>query len=155
MVSTNYFGTVSMIPELAKMDFFSGDDDVTSLDLPKIYFDGMRDLYEEDYAYDWLMDSVIMAKDQYVIKFTESTTNEVLLKDMNGESAWLNGQVALMLGVDITEQEDIRVLKEYFVEVYDLEKSEKKRGKVVFEEPSPMSEYEFSEFGKFYLAGSC
>lgn len=155
MISTNYFGTVPMVPELAKIDFFSGDDDVTSLDVPTMYFDGWRDLYEEEPGYDWILDSVIMIKDHHVTKFTESTCNEMLLECEDGESRWINGVTAQVVGADITEREGIRVLKEYFVEVYDFEKGEKKKGKVVFEDASPMSEYEFSKFGKFRLAESC
>ena len=155
MISTNYFGTVPMVPELAKMDFFSGDDDVTTLDVPTMYFDGWRDLYEEEPGYDWIQDSVIMIKDHHVTKFTESTCNEMLLKCEDGESRWISGVTAQVVGADITEREDIRVLREYFVEVYDFEMGVKKRGKVVFEETEPMSEYEISRFGKFCSEGSC
>ena len=154
MINTNYFGTVPMVPELAKIDFFSGDDDVTSLDVPTMYFDGWRDLYAEEPEYDWILDSVIMIKDHHVTKFTESTCNEMLLECEDGESRWISGVTAQAVAADITEREGIRVLKEYFVEVYDFEKGEKKRGKVVFEEPSPMDEYDLREFGKFCPANS-
>ena len=154
MISTNYFGTVPMVPELTKIDFFSGDDDVTSLDVPTMYFDGWRELYEEEPGYDWTMDSVIVAKGNNVVKFTEVTCNEMLLKCEDSESRWISGVTANAVGADITEREGIRVLKKYFVEEYDFEKCEKKRGKVVFEESSPMDEYELSEFGKFCPANS-
>lgn len=153
MISTEYCGTVPMIPEFEKMDFFSGDDDVTSLDVPKIYFDGVRELYAEDYMYDWILDSVIMVKDDHIVKFTESTCNEMLLKDEDGESVWVDGVMAQIVGADVTEREDLRVLREYWVEVYDLKKGEKKRSKVVFEESSPMDEHDFIMLKRDYDAG--
>ena len=149
-----YCGTVPMIPELERIDLISDDDEVCDFKVPTIYYEGLSDTCEEEPVYDWLMDSVMLVKNQYVVKFTESTTNEVLLKDVNGEREWVDGQEARLWAVDIENREDVRVAKEYIVEMYDLEKGEKKRGKVVFDEPSPMDEYELSKIEKFCPAAS-
>ena len=155
MTNSYYLGTVPMLPDLEKIDVFADDDDVSRFKVPTIYYEGMSDTCKEEPVYDWIMDSVFMVKDQYVVKFIESTFNEVLLKDEKGESEWVDGRLAGIWGIDIEGREEIRVAKGYIVKMYDLEKGEKKRGKVVFEVTSPMSESELSELRKFYPAGSC
>lgn len=149
MTNSYYLGTVPMLPDLEKIDAFVDDDDVSRFKVPTIYFEGMSDTYEEDPVYDWLKDSVILIKNQYAVKYIESTFNEVLLRDNNGDCEWVNGKLGEIECIDIEGREDTRVAKEYFVEMYDLEKGEKKRGKVVFEVTSPMSECDFRELKKF------
>ena len=150
MTNSYYLGTVPMLPNLEQIDIFLDDDDASRFKVPSIYFEGISDTYEEEPVYDWLTDSVMMVKNQYVVKYIESTFNEVLLKNDNGESEWVNGKAAEILGIDVENREDVRIAKEYFVEMYDLEKGEKKRGKVTFEETSPMSEYDYSELKNTY-----
>ena len=155
MTNSYYLGTVPMFPDVEKIDVFLDNDDVSRFKVPTIYFEGMSDTYEEEPVYDWLKDSVLMVKDHYIVKYIESTFNEVLLRDNNGDCEWVNGKFGDIVCIDIEGREDTRVAKEYFVEMYDLEKGEKKRGKVVFDVTFPMSESELSELRKFYPAGSC
>ena len=153
MANFYYTGMVPMLPELDKVAFNTNDDTVCGFKVPPICYGVMSEKSDES-VYDWRVDSLVMTKNQYVMVYVESTFNEVLLKNLDGEKEWVNGKVADIVGIDIGGREDVRVAKEYFVDLYDFEKGEKKKGKVVFEDASPMSEYEFSEFGKFCTAGS-
>lgn len=154
MATLCYEGRVPMFPELDKIDFYSNDDDVCCFKVPQICYEALCESCEEEPAYDWSMNSLVMAKSQYVVKYIESTGIEVLLENKYGESEWVKGKIAEILDIDIEGRENVREVTEYFVEVYDFEKGEKKRGKVVFDSPSPMNEYEFSEYGKFCTARS-
>ena len=155
MANMYYEGMVPMCPEIDKMRIISEDDDVCCFMVPAIYYKVMNEVNEEESVYDWRMDSLVMANKQRIVKYIESTCIEVLLKDKNGELDWVNGKLAEIVGIDIEGREDARVAKEYIVEMYDLEKGEKKRGKVVFDEPSPMSEYDFLDLRENYSATCC
>lgn len=154
MATLCYEGRVPMSPELDKIDFYSNDDDVCCFKVPKIYYGVVQESCEEEPVYDWRMDTLVMAKNQCAVKYIESTGIEVLLENKYGEREWVKGKIAEILDIDIEGRENVREVTEYFVEVYDFEKGEKKRGKVVFEEPSPMDEYDLREFGKFCPANS-
>ena len=150
-----YEGMVPMFPYVDKMKIDTNDKNVCCFKVPAIYYGAMSESFEEEPVYDWLIDSVTMVNNQKVVKYIESEFIEVLLKDKDGKPTWLNGKIAEILGIDVAEREDVRVGQEYIVEIYDFERGEKKRGKVVFNEPSPMSEFDFNELAKYYPAGSC
>jgi hypothetical protein len=150
MATLYYEGKIPMFPELDKIDFHSNDDDVCCFKVPKIYYEKLCESCEEEPVYDWCMDFLVMVNNQHVIKYIESTGIEVLLKNKYGESEWVKGKIAEILGIDVDGREDVRKTTEYIVEMYDLEKGEKKRGKVVFEETTHMSEYEIDELKQYY-----
>ena len=143
-------GSVSMIPDLDRMDIYSDDDKVCCFEVPGIHYTVMSETCEGDPSYVWRSDSVTVVNNHHIVEYIELTSTEVLLKNQNGESEWVNEKAAEIVGIDIGNRENVRVVKDYFVEINDLEKGEKKRGKVVFEEPSPMSEYDFSKHEKCY-----
>ena len=150
MFSFYYDGTVPMFPDVDNMKIDTNDKNVCCFKVPAIYYGAMSESFEEEPMYDWLVDSVTMVNDQKVVKYIESEFIEVLLKDKDGEPTWVNGKIAEILGIDIERREDVRVGHEYFVEIYDLEKGEKKRGKVTFEETSPRDEYDFADLKNCY-----
>ena len=143
-----YEGKVPMSPNWDEIELCSNDDNVCCLMVPKIYYGVVQESCEEELVYDWRMDVLAMVKNQCAVKYIESTGIEVLLKNKYGESEWVKGKIAEILGIDIEGSEDVREVTEYIVEVYDLEKGEKKKGKVVFEETSAMDEYDLREFGE-------
>lgn len=142
MLELNSYGVVPMIPDMKKANIECDDDDNTLFKVPQMLFNGRRDICEEEPAYNWDLDSVFIIKDKCVVKYTESTTYEVLAKDIDGKLEWLDGKVAEIMGFDIKGYEDIRVAKAYSIEKYDLEKSEKSKYKITLEETSKMSDYD-------------
>lgn len=153
MLELNSYGVVPMIPEMKKAYMECSDDDNTLFKVPQMFFDGRRDICEEEPAYNWDLDSVFIIKDKCVVKYTESTTYEVLTKNDDGEPEWLDGKVADIMGFDIEGYENIRVAKAYFIEKYDLEKSEKSKYRVTLEETSSMSQYDYYTLSDFLKEG--
>lgn len=143
MLNLDSYGVVPMIPEMEKAYMECSDDDNSLFKVPQIYFEGRRDICEGKPAYNWDLDSVLIIKDKCVVKYTESTTYEVLIKDDKGKTEWIDGKVAEIWGADIENYEDIRVSKKYYVERYDLEKAEKSKYKVTLEETSNMNDYDY------------
>ena len=143
-------GSVRIKPEKEKMDFVCEDEDEgVSLEVPRIYYEGVRDVDEEDSCFSWTTDSVAVVRGNHILKYTESTTYEVHMKGDRGESVWLNGAVAAIQGIDVDGRDDIRVSKEYWVEEYDLEKSEKRKYSVSLASISAMDKCDFYNIKSF------
>lgn len=142
--------SVRMKPEKEKMDFVCEDEDEgVSLEVPQIYYEGANNVDDEDPCLSWMTDSVVVVRGKRILKYTESNTYEVQLKDEKGESSWCNGSIAAIQGVDIDGCDDIRVSKEYWVEEYDLEKFEKKKYRVSLENISAMDKCDFYNIKSF------
>lgn len=139
MYSCYYNGLVPMKPEMEKLDYICEGE--CSFKVPKIYFDGAGETCT-DSMFNWETDSVIVIKGSRVIKYAATTFSEVLLKAEKDESVWLNGGLADILGADVNDVEEVRPTNEYRIEEYDLEKSLKRRYKVILEETLDIDEYE-------------
>lgn len=135
------YGLVPMKPEIEKIDLINDDD--CAIEIPKIHFEFHIDTDEEQSAHNWYLNSVFVSKDNCVVKYTEATASEILLEDEDGKTVWLNGKEAEIIGIDIEGFIDIRERKDYKIEMYDIDKSEKRRYKVILEETSNMNDYDY------------
>lgn len=136
-MSNYYNGLVSMKAEMKKADYICEEE--RSFEVPAVYYEGGGDENEET-VFSWDTDSIFVVKNQKVIKYTKSTFSEMLIRDENGQTSWLDGRIANILGVNVNDSEDTRVSNEYRIEEYDLQKSIKRRYKVVLEESLDMDE---------------
>ncbi len=139
----NYYdGKVSMKPDMSKMDYICEDE--YSFEVPEVYFESTGEENEKN-VFDWNSDSILVVKNKRVIKYTDTIFSKILLKDTKGKTEWLDGRIANILGVDVDDAEDIRESKEYRIEEYDLEKSQKRIYKVVLDETVDMSDIDICE----------
>lgn len=147
MSSTIYEGMVGMKPEFKNRHFFSGDDDFT-YQIPKVYFECMGECDHSDLAFDYRDDSVMMLKGDRIVRYTERNCYEILMTNLNGRTEWVNGGLAECLGWDVEYIKDIRPTTIYWVEEFDLSKSEKKRYKVVLESTSKLEDFDARQIKK-------
>ena len=89
--------------------------------------------------------TLFVVKKSKLIKYTTSISSELLIKDEYGESRWIDGRLANVLGVDIYDADSSRTTKEYRIVEYDLEKSQKRKYKVILDETVDMNENDICE----------
>ena len=136
-----YEGMVSMKPEIENRHFFSGDDDFTYR-VPQVYFECQGEIDHSQSVFDYSCDSVIMVKDNRAIKYTERLSNEILMTDLDGHTAWVDSMIVDCMGGDDDGVSDIRASKSYWIEEFDWNKSEKRKYRVVLEEITQLEEYD-------------
>lgn len=141
MYSCYYNGLVPMKPEMKNVDLVCEDDEC-SFEVPEVYFEGTSETHEQESMFNCDTDSVLVHKGKRIVKYTESTFFEILLIDEKDETNWLDGRLANILGADVNDVEEVRPTNEYRIEEYDLEKSLKRRYKVILEETLDIDEYE-------------
>ena len=141
MSNTSYDGVVGMKPAMENRDFYSGDDDFTYR-VPQVYFECQGEINHSQVGFDWREDSVLMVKDNCVVRYTEIDHYEVLLTDSDGRTDWVDGQVADIIGLDIEDAADIRPAKSYWIEEFDFRNAVKRKYKVILEETSKLEEYD-------------
>lgn len=141
-MSNYYNGKVSMKPDMNKFDCVSEDGCIFKI--PEVYFSEAGEIHEED-AYNWDVSFLTVVKDTSVVKYTTSNFSEMLIEDDYGVPSWIQGRMANMLGVDVCDADAFRENKEFKIEEFDLEKSIKRRYKVILEETSDMNEFDFRE----------
>ena len=138
MYGIYYEGVVPMKPEMKKKDFVS--DDEFSYQMPKTYFWCAGEVYDQATAFTWSDDSLLVVKDNCVVKYSESKFHDVLVVDEEGKKGWLENREAELYGFTNENIEDNIERKRYVVEEYDLEKLEKRTYQVVLETISPMND---------------
>ena len=140
-MSNMYEGMVGMKPEIEKRDFFSGDDDFTYR-IPQVYFEYHGDVDHSQKVFDSRGDSVIMVKDNRAVRYTEFDYHELLMTDPNGQTEWVDGRLADIMGWDIEDVSETRKAKSYWIEEFDWNNSVKRKYKVTLESTSKLEEYE-------------
>ena len=138
MYGIYYEGVVPMKPEMKKKDFVS--DDEFSYQMPRTYFWCAGEVYDQATAFTWSDDSLLVVKDNCVVKYTESKFQDVLVVDEEEKKGWLENREAALYGFTNENIEDNIERKRYVVEEYDLEKLEKRKYQVVLETISPMND---------------
>ena len=138
MASHNYMKRVLMKPaeEENKNEIH---DEGYPFSYPKVYLEGF---YEDstDFLMSFDAESIIFVRGKRVVQYTDFSFQEALGKDENGHEAWLGGGE-----YSPTKEEDCpetRVVHEYRIDEYDIDKMEKKRYKVVLEEVLPINVYD-------------
>ena len=122
--------SVPFIPEMKKADFITENEGINSFKLPEVYYDGYSDTSDES-MFDCNVDSVLIKRDKHFAEFAEISCFNVLVKDENGDSNWLDGVAAKILGVPANQVIEVREEKEYRVVAYDIEKNLKRVYKVM------------------------
>ena len=149
----NYYnGSVPMKPEMEKKDFVCEDD--VCYQVPQVYFGCIGELSDCTSAFDWNDEFIIVVKDNVILKYTESTFCETLVKDPDGENNWMNGSVASFSGYDDEDVQDVIERKLYTIEEYDFNKFEKRKYKVIYEETSSINDLNYCEL-KHYVNEKC
>ena len=138
MIRNYYEGSVPMKAEVEKKDFMSEDE--FCYQMPKMYFECTGEVYDSQSVFQWSDDSLIVMKDNYIVKYTESKFRDVLVKDVNGESAWMGCRLADVCGFTDQDVEDSIERKRYVVEEYDLDKAEKRTYSVILKRTAGMSD---------------
>ena len=134
-----YTGLVPMMPIMEKRDFVGEFYDYNmSYQMPEVYFECEGEVADSESAFEWNNDSLVVVKDNCIVKFTDSKFCDVLVKDAEGKSEWLECRLADIYGLDEEDVEDFVARKRYTIEEYDLEKREKRRYQVVLEETIKM-----------------
>lgn len=141
--------SVPMKPEMEKANITIKDED--TFDIPSIHYDGCVFADDEEFMFDWGIDSILIKQADHIVKYSEISSYDVLLKDEDNESAWYNGAAAENLGATKEDIVDFRPTKEYQIEKYDLEKSLKYRYKVILEETSEMDEFDHLALEKHFI----
>ena len=131
-----YEGLVSMKPEMEKKHYIC--DDETAYPIPMVAFECAGETSENPSGFDWSQDSVIMYRNNRIIKFTEYISNDVIVVDENGEKVCMEGRTADFCGWQISDVMDSTQTKRYQIEEYDLDKSEKRKYKITLEDSSPL-----------------
>ena len=143
--------SVPMKAEMKKAGIAILDENMDSFELPSIYYDGCNFAYDEEFMFDWAADSVLVKRAGRIIKYSEITSYDVLLKDEDSESTWYKGAAAEIWGATKDDVIDFRPTKEYTIEEYDLEKALKYRYKVTLEETSEMDEFDRLVCEKYFI----
>ena len=138
-----YGGFVPMKPEMDKRELISGDDDFT-YKTPKICFECNGETDDSFNGFEWKEDSIIIDRDNRVVKYVEYDNYEFLVADIDGHTEWLDGRIAEFLGFDMKHVKEVRKVESHWIEEYDWEKSIKKRYRLVLEEASNLEEYDSS-----------
>lgn len=152
MYSCYYNGLVPMKSEMEKKDFISEDD--VSYEVPRVYFGCTGEMCDDTSAFDWNDEFVIVVRDNLILKYTESTFCETLVKDPDGKKSWMNGPIVEFLGYDSEDVEEVIERKRYTIEEFDFDKFEKRKYKVVFEETSSIDDSDYCTFKHYVNDGS-
>ena len=138
MASHNYMKRVLMKPaEEENKNEIHGEGYPFSY--PKVYLEGF---YEDstDFLMSFDAESIIFVRDKRVVQYSDFSFQEALGKDENGHEAWLDGDKYSRTNEEAYPE--TRVVHEYRIEEYDIDKMEKKRYKVVLEEVLPINVYD-------------
>lgn len=134
MYSCFYSGSVPMKAEMKKKDFIS--DDEFCYQMPPVYFECTGEVYDSQSVFKWSDDSLVVVKDNCILKYTESNFQEVLVRDVEGKTYWFENRQADIYGFEDGDVEEAIERKRYTVEEYDLERLEKRKYQVVLQETS-------------------
>jgi hypothetical protein len=133
-----------MKPEMEKSTFIIEDE--SSYRIPEIYFAGEGETDHPQKVVEWSEDSVIVAKGNRVVKYTECVSYELLMRDEDGQESWVEGTLADCMGWDIENAEGVRKVKNYLVEEYDFDQLKKRKYRVDLEAISEISPYDYAYF---------
>ena len=129
-------------------EFYLDDSGITP---PSFYYEGSDMSLKEDPLSVWNTHSVCVRRDNHIVKYCEDVFLDLLLENDDGTTSWLDGRSGHIIEIDEDKVVDVRLSNQYYIEDYDLEKSAKRRYKVVLEEFSEMDEFEHQYFANTIL----
>lgn len=138
---TNHYSLISdkLNLDMKDSEFYLDESGITP---PDFYYEGRDMSFKEDPLAFWTQHSVFVHNDKHIVKYAEDTFLELLLENDDGTTSWFDGRSCTVMDVDEDRVVDIRPSNEYYVEDYDLEKSVKRKYKVILEETLEMDEFD-------------
>ena len=149
MSITYYGGRILMKAD----EYISFDEDVYGaseypFEEPTVFLNG----YGEDWfpldGLSWSDDSVILARKERVLVYTESHSTEVLTKNETGDVVWVNGRKELSRCANAHPSE-MRPVTTYSVVEYDLNTLTKKKYNLLLEEERSFGYLDFCNLEEF------
>lgn len=150
MASVYYGGSIRMNPEPEMLNRDPMFEEGYPNEIPKVYLEGYGESYFPQWCFNWDDDSVIVARDKYVVKYTRSRFIELLAKNEAEEIVWMDGRRAPYSNCWNGEylNED-RPAYEYTITEYDLNELKKRKYKVVLEEDHCLNNWDLESLSKF------
>ena len=150
MSSVCYGGSIRMKPEAEMLDLDPMFEGGYPHQVPKVYLEGLGEVYCPQNCFDWDDDSVIVVRDRYVVKYTRSSFVELLAKNEAGEIVWMDGRRAPYSDCwDGEYLNEYRGGREYTMEEYDLETSKRRKYKMLLEEESELDAGDYRSLSNF------
>lgn len=158
MSSVFYGGSIRMNPEVEEETSDPMFEGGYPYSIPKVYLDGAGESYFPQWCFNWDNDSVVVVRENNVVKYTKSAYLELLAKNEEGKIVWMDGRSAPYStcwdGEYLGEE---REAYEYTITEYDLNELKKRKYKVVLAEENYLDNWELdslSEFGVENTFGS-
>lgn len=128
-------------------------------EIPEVYLHG-EGVYDYKFPiFDYENDSVILVRNKHILEYRLSWYREMLLKNSNGETEWVAGNMIENEDYETTEfLGDIRVVNRCTIIEYDVEKREKRIGSVVLGKSVPMTMddcYRLTDIVDKEMLGNC
>ena len=141
---TTYYNYIpaTLNPDMREAEFY---EDYKGIIPPNFYYEGFDLSCSNDPIYLWNAHSVLVHRENHVVKYSENVFLDLLLEDEDGGTSWFDGRTANLIDIDESAIVDTSPSNEYFIEDYDLEKSIKRRFKVTLEETSDMDDHDYCE----------
>ena len=141
MESIYYEVSFPMKPEMEKKDYFCDPYDYElTYRVPKMYFECTGKAFDSKSSLEWSDDSLVVFKNDCIVKYTESNFYDVLVKGTEDPKHWFESRDADIYGFYDDDVEDAIERKLYTVEEYDLKKSEKRKYRFVESTNSKMND---------------
>ena len=150
MSSVFYGGSIRMNPEPEMLNRDPMLEEGYPYKIPRVYLDGVGESYFPQWCFNWDDDSVVVARDKHVVKYTRSAYMELLAKNETGEFVWMDGRSAPYSTCWAGEYfDEDRAAYEYTITEYDLNELKKRKYKVVLEEENCLNNWDLDSLSKF------
>ena len=116
-------------------EFYLDDNGITP---PSFYYEGSDMSLKEDPLSVWNTHSVCVRRDNHIVKYCEDVFLDLLLENEDGSTSWFDSRACTLIDIDESKVVDVCPSNQYYIEDYDLEKSVKRRYKVILEETLAM-----------------
>lgn len=110
------------------------------LSIPRVYLEGSCETYYPQIAFGWSDDTIVVARDNFLIKYTKHCYCELLAEDENGNVIWVDGRTAPYSGCWKGKYlNEVRGALSYDIEEFHFDTFEKKTYKVTLDSTSPIT----------------
>ena len=108
---------------------------------PTVYLHGAVETYYPQTIFSWSDDSVLVVRENRVVKYTRSTFTELLAKDEKGDIVWMDGRCAPYSNCWKGEYlDEYRGGEEFTIKTYDLKTMKKQSFKAVLQKEEDMDD---------------
>lgn len=150
MSSVFYGGSIRMNPEVEEETSDPMFEGGYPYSIPKVYLDGAGESYFPQWCFNWDNDSVVVVRENNVVKYTKSAYLELLAKNEEGKIVWMDGRSAPYStcwdGEYLGEE---REAYEYTITEYDLNELKKRKYKVVLAEEDLFDNRDLGSISEF------